>query len=779
MLKYFTKYFLFFTFFIFLIIGELNAQNQALGTWRVHLPYRNATAITQSDDFIYVGTELSFFTYNKNDGSIERYDKSDGFSDLNIRALSYNENSNSLLVAYENANIDLFKNNQTIINVADIQRATISSVKQVNHIYMSGNLAYLSCNFGIVVLDLEKEEIKDTYIIGENGSQIQIYQVATDDNFIMAATEDGIYQAPINSNNLANFNNWTAQELALSVNNNVKTNGIVAAYGQFHAIVGNQLWSSVGDGSWTVTYDNDSLFLHNISFDNQRITLTEWGSEESSVNARLVLLDQNFEPQYFKNGGLGRPLQSIFSSDNQLWVADLYNGLVNINQDNAYQRVIPNGPNSNKVFALATRNGELWATSGGVNNTWLYQFIDAGFYRYNNNTWDNFNNFNTDILYLKDMRDFIALAYHPTENLLYLASYGWGLLEYDYETFTLFDPQNSSLQETTGDPGRYRISGLDFDFNNNLWISNFGAAAPISVKMANGEWQAFTPPMPLNENGVFGIITDDFGQKWMPVKRDGLLVFDSGNDLKDTSDDSYALLKIGEGRGNLPSNDVRCIAKDRDGHIWVGTDQGVGVFYCAFNVFGQGGCDAIKPFVEVDGFGAYLLETEIIRTIAVDGANRKWIGTENGVWLMSPDGTQQINYFTVENSPLLSNEITDISIDAQTAEVFIGTSRGIVSFQAAATEATNLHNSEILVYPNPVRPDYIGDIAIKGLAQDATVKITDVNGTLFYETTALGGQAVWDGKDYNGQQASSGVYLIFSSNSDGSDSAVTKLLLTR
>ena len=194
------------------------------------------------------------------------------------------------------------------------------------------------------------------------------------------------------------------------------------------------------------------------------------------------------------------------------------------------------------------------------------------------------------------------------------------------------------------------------------------------------------------------------------------------------------------------------------------------------NVFNGNDFDAQQILVEVDGYVEYLLANETVTAIAVDGANRKWLGTQSaGVFLVSPDGTEQIHHFTEENSPLFSNNITDIAINHQTGEVYIGTSKGLISFISDATQGYEAHQN-VIVYPNPVRPEFNGTIAIKGLVEDADVKITDLNGTLVHETTALGGQAVWDGKNGYGERVQTGVFLVFSSNSFGTETNVAKIL---
>ena len=209
----------------------------------------------------------------------------------------------------------------------------------------------------------------------------------------------------------------------------------------------------------------------------------------------------------------------------------------------------------------------------------------------------------------------------------------------------------------------------------------------------------------------------------------------------------------------------------RDGLVWVGTDEGVCYFYSTNEVFSPG-VDAIKPIFE----NRFLLRDDKVTAIAVDGGNRKWIGTERGVWLFSPSGEKLFYNFTAENSPLLSNAIVDIEINDETGEVFFATDQGLVSFRADATEST-IQFQAIKIFPNPVTPNFQGTVGISGLATDAIVKITDISGKLIWETRAYGGTASWNMNNYNGRRAKTGIYLVFSSSSDGAESVVGKIAI--
>ena len=252
------------------------------------------------------------------------------------------------------------------------------------------------------------------------------------------------------------------------------------------------------------------------------------------------------------------------------------------------------------------------------------------------------------------------------------------------------------------------------------------------------------------------------------------IVYDDNNTPDNRADDRYLQLNTGEGSGGLPENEVHCIVNDKEGALWIGTSDGIGIVSCPGDVI-SGNCEAEKRIVQFDEFAGYLFQNERVRTIAVDGGNRKWIGTNNGVWLVSPDGDEILERFTKDNSPLPSDNIQKIAIDPETGDVYFGTELGLVSYRGQATDGEEEHK-DLITFPNPVPSAYRGTIAIKGFAENADVRITDISGQLIYRTQALGGQAVWNGKDYSGRRPQSGVYLIFGTNKDGTQTAKGKMV---
>jgi ligand-binding sensor domain-containing protein len=308
-----------------------------------------------------------------------------------------------------------------------------------------------------------------------------------------------------------------------------------------------------------------------------------------------------------------------------------------------------------------------------------------------------------------------------------------------------------------------------------VWVSNSKVTNSISVKTSDDEWKALSFSFLIGSVPVFGdMIIDQNNQLWAIIKDVGIMVYDGSLNTPDES--NTKLLTNVVGNGNLPNTEVHCLIEDLKGTIWIGTNGGMVAIYNPGSVFTGDDYDAQEIFVEEELSTQILFATELVQTIAIDGANRKWVGTANaGVFLMTEDATVQILHYTIKNSPLLSNNVSIIEINPRTGENYFGTEKGLVSYRGEAMEAfATLENA--YAYPNPITPDYSGPIAIVGLTKNASVKITDINGQIVFETTSLGGQAIWDGKNRLGNRVSTGVYLVFCATEDGGEKVATKIL---
>lgn len=751
------------------VAGVYSQIPVGIGQWRTHVPYRQATSVADAGGKIFVATNVFIYAYDKETRAVQAFDKASGLSDVQTRIVRYNKANNTLLIVYENTNLDLVKGN-LLVNISDIKRKQITGEKKIYDVFFIGSLAYLSTSFGIVVLDMDKEEIKDTYRIGSTGNDVKVFSFTADPAMFYAATAEGVKTAFRNAPNLSNYSEWTVMS------------GLPA--GNLSKIItfGNKIYTTVNDSIFA--YDGNSWMFYYTDWQWQIENLVVSGSsmiicEASKINAytgKIVIIDENGMPEYITGNNISMPEDAIMSDDGTLWVADYLRALLEINDGEIAGDKFPNGPSSTNVQDMDIVNGHLWVAPGGVDQSFSFDGYNVdGVFSFISGYWNTYDRYTHPAF--TDVYNFWKVAAHSSGKV-YFASWWDGLFEYQNGTFVKYNKNNSILKGLPGFEERTVISGLAFDASGNLWMTSYGAERPLLVIKPDGTWLSFDVPVLVN-NFLTDIIIDDYDQKWIIIPRlstQSILVFNHGGSIEDTTDDSFKVFASGQGAGNLPNSEVYALAKDLDGEIWIGTAQGIAVFYCPGSVFSEQGCEAQQIIVTQNGVAGYLLETERINAIAVDGANRKWVGTTNGVFVLSPDGTRQIAYYTTENSPLLSNIITSIAIDGQSGEVFIGTENGLVSIRGEAADGGPAH-SEVLVFPNPVYENYEGPIAIKGLPRNASVKITDMNGHLFFETTALGGQAVWNGRNYNGERAKTGVYLIFSSNADGSSAQITKLLI--
>lgn len=750
-------YFLFYCLlFYFQSLGQ--QQLPSIGYWREHLPYNSAISLAAGNDKVYCATPFSLFSVNK-ENEVERYSRITGLNETGISAIAFDNSKMKLLVAYSNSNIDIIYKND-IINIPDIKRDNIIGNKTIYQIYPYQSKFYLATGLGVIVIDAIRYEVMDTWFIGNGGNQVRVNGFANNAQYFFAATEEGLKAVDMNAPNLANAGNWQIIKPGACQN-------VFEINGKLLVQQNDTLFLQNG-ASWSLFY-TDGWPMINITVSENKITICE---RQINGTARVVILNADGTASRLidNSGAVSFPRKAILVN-NDPWIADQYACLSHFT-GNTYRQFVLNSPQNISSGEMLVYKNTFYATSGAVTDNWNYQYNGEGIYVLKEGGWNNINRYKYAAI--DSLLDFLGIAIDKRDETIWAGSYGGGLLHIKPGSQFEIYKQNK-LGATVGDPTSYRVAGLAFDTDNNLWISNFGSAQPLRVMKADGSWKSFTIPFALFQNAVSQIVIDNYNYKWMVSPMgNGLLCYDHGTSIDNIFDDQWRKFGIGSGNGNLPSNDVRCIAKDKNGFMWVGTSDGVGVFQCAELVFAAHGCDAVWPVVKNGNFAGYLFKGQEVRSIAVDGADRKWVATKNGVFLISADGEKIIYQFTEDNSPLLSNDVKKVAIDGMTGEVYFATQKGICSFRSTATEGAE-QNEAVLVFPNPVPPGFSGTIAIRGLVNNAIVKITELDGRLVYQTRALGGQAVWDGKNYRGQKISSGVYLVLVSDDGRKERIATKI----
>ncbi|MGI8892440.1 MAG: two-component regulator propeller domain-containing protein, partial [Bacteroidia bacterium] len=662
-------------------------------------------------------------------------------------------------------------------NLSDIKRSNILSQKQINRINVIGNFAYVSTGFGIVVIDVAKREVKDTYKIGPNGADLEIFEVAINANTIMAATKDGMYMADINNPFLVNFNNWTRDTTILPGKYNTVTafdNKFFANRNRFPENGQMDIIYYYDGGGWQILDTINTFFVYRLKSTPARMVSVNAFSV-SGYDANLDRVDYVFSQDPAKDAYR----DAVIDTDNNYWMADNNLGLARYIGNNTVVHIAPNGPATNNVFSIKSSNGDLWVASGGRNLSAGPLFLSEGVYHYSDHTWTSYTGGNT-VVDLDTIFDPVEIAIDPSDSKhVFVGSWGRGLVEIkDGQNIAYYTEANSSLKAISGTD--VRVGGVAFDSNNNLWVNNALVDRPLSVKKTDGTWQSFAFPGVLTPtfSQTAQMVIDDSDQKWVIMAQNiGLFVFNDNGTISNTSDDQYRLYSTSVGNGNLPSASVHSLALDREGELWIGTDKGIAVIYSPGSVFSGNNYDAQQILIQQDGYNQYLLETETVTAIAVDGANRKWFGTgKAGVFLMSADGTKQLQHFDMDNSPLPSNHILSIAINNKTGEIFFGTIEGIVSYRGTATEPLS-SCQDLYAFPNPVKENYNGIVAISGVIGNGNIKITDVAGNVVHQARAEGSQAIWNARKLDGERVKTGVYLVFSTNEDGTETCTTKILV--
>ncbi|WP_460964749.1 type IX secretion system anionic LPS delivery protein PorZ [Spirosoma litoris] len=727
-----------------------------IGVWQTHVSYQSGQSVAVVGTKLYAATQNGFFYYDKATNETTTLSKTSGLSDVGISRLLYLADQKKLLIAYRNGNLDLLTLNDTgepgaVININTIVSAsTLPTARGINHLNRIDNNAYLSTDFGLVVLDLSKNEIRDTYFSQQaDGTPLPIYQTAVTNDSLYAltgpssATNTGFKLRAVRfaaSVNIVDPANWRTV-----IEPGTQVSSIVTNQGRLSATVSGTGIYERQNGKWTLTQSLTNAIIRQFPATTGLLLATDKAITSPGSGSF--------------SGSLLTDPREVVADGNTVWIADTKNGLL-FGNAGQFQRIAPEGPTRDSFATLYTYPQALVALPNSPLDATLLTTSQPPYELFSVPGGRWVNSLPAGLSY-----GFNSAAYLPTEQKLYLGSFGGGLW-----TQTGGETPTPVTLPATISP---YISSLATDTDGNLWLTTgktpASQQATLHVRRTDGTFQSF--PI-VSQTNIVQTVPDDNGFLWLrPDLGGGLLVVDPQNNRT-------RFLTTQTGQGGLLSNSIRALVKDRNGSIWVGTDLGPTVFdspYAAFDAT----IDAQPPLLN----RRRLLANELITAIAVDGGNRKWIGTQKGIYHVAADGSQLLDTFTADNSPLPNNLVQAIAIEPTTGKVFIetgasGSSNGLVSYQGPATEPAEAL-AELTIFPNPVRPDFNGTVGINGLTENATVKILDAGGQLVYETKSQGGTAIWNLRDYRGRSAQTGIYLIVVVTADGSEGLRGKLAVVR
>ncbi len=752
---------------LFLVIFSATSAQNFSDRWLGHFSYLNVSDISEGENEIYVSAENAVFSYNLLTKEIKTVTTIDGLQGEIISTMHFSKDFNKLMIGYTNGLIEIFDPvTRDVRKVVDILNKQVipPNQKRVNHFNETGNIIYVACQFGIVEYNIERLEFGDTFFIGTAGGLLNVTQTAVVGNQIFAATAgQGIKVADLTDPNLIDSAKWITRISGT-------WNGIVAFNNTVYAVRSNrQLWRFNGTAFVNTGFVHPQT-LNDLKANDQFMTISTTRdvfvlNTGGAVQAQISNFENNTVT--FKAG------QVI---GNSLFVGSAEKGLMKFDLPNVTtpEFIAPDGPIRNDSFAIRAAPEELWVVFGQY-TTFFNPFpLDSrGISHLQKGEW-----LNIPFSELRNARDLSSINISPIDGKVYISSFHDGLLVLeDNQVVELFNNTNSGLESLSAAPD-IRIHDTKFDSNGDLWVTNSRIERAIKVLRSNGQWQSFSvrnvisEPFLNTELAFAKMVIGRDGTKWIGSISNGLIGFNENNGTPQ-------IKKLTEEEGNMPNNSVQAVALDNRNQLWIGTRRGLRVLFNTGGFFTDPNVQAEAVIILENGVPQELLFEQFITDIEVDGSNNKWIGTvDSGVFMLSPDGQRTLQRFTQDNSPLPSNVINDISIDEQTGRVYFATQRGLVSFLGVATTPKEDLN-EVIVFPNPVKPDFNGNLTIRNLTRRAKVKITDISGNLVFETIAQGGTIEWDLRAFGRYKVASGVYMIIIINDDGSQTKVTKVMIIR
>lgn len=765
---------------------HLAAQNEvSIGHWRTHLPFQNVKDVEIFGEKFYAATPYELFYYDIEDKSISILNKIKGLSDIGINTIRYNKATDALLVAYNNTNIDLIKHNGDIINLRDIKDHSIIGTKSINNVCFDGSTAYIACSFGIVVYNLEREEVKDTYYIGENGTYVNINDIAIFNDTIYATTDNGIFKASMHENSLANFAVWHLDSRL--IHPLLKYNEIESFGGKLYTNYASTEFSKdtmfVYDGNnWDYFMPENTSNVNEIRNCGQKMTISRYYTVHT-INPAGEEVKLIYQLHNSNGASTITPSSATISSDGHYWIGDSRRGAMYSRDAWNCTDILPNCPFSKNVYEISTQGENVSVATGGHTSTWSNIYLKDGVSQFDGSWWENYNS-RTDASW-SGLYDPVCSAIDPMDNsITYVGTWGFGVLKLkDGKIVETYNTSNSSLGALWADPNIVRISGLVFDYDGNLWVANSSTTNILSVMKRDGSWNSFYLGNNNSNIDIGGLMIDNNGYIWIMKRNNGdgrVIVFNNNGTIDNTNDDRVRVLYNTAGNGGINGSQVFSMATDLNGAVWIGTDSGPSVFYDTRAIFNSSSINASQILIDRnDGTGQAdpLFDNIKVLSIAVDGANQKWFGLETGVYQMSADCKKELANFNTDNSPLLSNAVNTMAI-SKTGEIFFGTDEGIISYRGHAAPGSD-ENTDVVVYPNPVRADFDGYVGITGLANNALVRITTIDGMFVTQLRAQGSQATWDLTNISGEPVRPGIYVVFSSLDDGTQKYSTKILVMK
>ena len=765
---------------------SLNAVAQnAVGDWTIHTSFVGdaVTSVVEAREWVYYQSGEYLFRLDKSTEENEALSKVNQLSDMGIANIYYNSDKDYLVVVYKNSNIDVILSNGAVVNMPEIKDAVLSSSRTINDVTFAPGLMYLATGFGYVVIDDSKMIVKESHQYGE-----ALRSVAQVGETLLLSSADAFYygDADLYYEYLSSFNTE-------EVKNNCR----------FWPVDDDTFFCITDDETYliTMTLDDDD----NATFSSRLVIESPATDIQNTLDGLLINVPDEGICYMTNKEGIdlevlsenGELCSAHPDGDGSLWSAG-EKGLHQQLEPDYY--FVPNALSFASPFWMTYNQDQdkLYVSTTAANGVCDVASPTAV------NTFDGVKwaDVTPENIPLKgnSQDGSFWLEFVPGEpNTYLLGTWFVGLLKVvDNKIVMTYDVSNSPMAK------KWTIHPVtSIDRKGNVWVAqpHENEAHPVMVlpaaKVKSNETTADDWVLP-NIDGVFQrdpqastfcsrFISTRYSNYDIKLFTDGsfespIVIWNSNGELS-VNPQQVKFTRFADQDGLAVSwTNIVCLTEDLNGMVWMGTSEGI----CMFNpaqAFSGSSFSVIRPKVprnDGTGLADRLMDGIRVNDVAVDGANRKWIATQSsGLFLVSPDGSKIIKRFNDKNSPLASNTVYKVCCNPNSNSVYVTTPDGLYEYFSDSSPAEADYN-DIYAYPNPVRPEYGGNVTIMGLMDNSLVKIADASGNVLAQMKSTGGMVTWDCCDQYGNPVKSGVYLVFCSQANGSGNAVvTKIAVVR
>lgn len=773
------------------VLAVPSAWADTSNPWRLHLAYHEATRVVSTGNSIYALFNGNLLSYDPEDQSVTTIDKFTGLSDKGIARMQWSEKQQVLVIVYENNNIDLLSADGTVVNLPQVKDFTEESIT-IRNLCVSGEWATISTTRGVIVINIPRAEVKAYFKFGHSVSDAFVIN-----NTVYAAIDRAIIKGKL-TDNLYDFSQWKT-----AIDHTTAQQFLPTGEGAYLVVPVVSGLTDDTQGICFLTPSSTSAPDHLQRITPNIFTYGTYQKGHAQFLAGPFIMTMNPEKP-LQEGTIYQSAVTYhdiaYGANGTYWLIDNQGKLRNCKFSEVDKSITDQGieignfgPYRDLCYKMHYAGNRLLVAGG------RFSYDGSGHYpptamAYEDGKWTKFQDegftLNNNAIY----RNVMDIIQDPADASHHFVASSAGLLEFrDFQFVKHYNHSNSTLEiapGAKGDVSYVMTDALAFDADGNLWMTNYEARNGLKVMKHDGNWTTVNTSKYTNDPTPENLLIDSRGLIWVGAKRtdsrftSGLLGLNIHGTLDEADDDDEAF------RTSMSNEDgktckieyIHTLCEDLNGQIWLGCAAGVFAVTDPNAWFGTTATIYQPKVPRNDGtnYADYLLTDIEVRAIVVDGGNRKWIGTMgSGLYLVNPEGTEVLEHYTTANSPLLSDNIYSLAFNPTSGELMIGTNKGLCSYQTGIVppaETLNKHN--IKIFPNPVRPGFSGKVTITGLTEGAEVKIVSANSQLVARGTAIGGSFHWDVRSSaSGKRVAPGVYYVFLSDADGSESVAGKMVV--